>query len=78
MSKLSVMRDRNMEQVSAYSRIMKILSQILVYAFLLTMAFIVIFPFYWMIISSLKEMEEYRRSIPTWEVFLKKCAVIIL
>ena len=65
MSKLSVMRDRNMEQVSAYSRIMKILSQILVYAFLLTMAFIVIFPFYWMIISSLKEMDEYRRSIPT-------------
>jgi len=65
MSKLSVMRDRDMEQVSAYSRIMKILSQVLVYAFLLTMAFIVIFPFYWMIISSLKEMEEYRRSIPT-------------
>ena len=29
------------------------------------MAIIVIFPFYWMIISSLKELSEYRRSIPT-------------
>ena len=65
MSKLSVMHDRNMEKVSVQSRIGKILSMVLVYAFLLAMAFIVIFPFYWMIISSLKEMEEYRRSIPT-------------
>ena len=65
MSKLSVMHDRNMEKVSVQSRIMKILSMVLVYAFLLAMAFIVIFPFYWMIISSMKEMEEYRRSIPT-------------
>ena len=29
------------------------------------MGIIVLFPFYWMIISSLKTMNEYRRSIPT-------------
>jgi multiple sugar transport system permease protein len=30
------------------------------------MALIVLFPFYWMIISSLKTLEEYRRSVPTF------------
>ena len=39
--------------------------QILTYGFLLIMAIIVIFPFYFMIISSVKTMDEYRRSIPT-------------
>jgi multiple sugar transport system permease protein len=30
------------------------------------MALIVLFPFYWMIISSLKSLEEYRQNIPTF------------
>ena len=29
------------------------------------MAVIVIFPFYWMIISSFKTMDEYRANVPT-------------
>ena len=37
----------------------------LLYAFLCTMAFIIVFPFYWMIISSLKSTVEYRFSVPT-------------
>lgn len=65
MSEIKTMRDRDMQQVSARQRVMKVLSQVLVYAFLITMAIIIIFPFYWMIISSLKEMDEYRWSIPT-------------
>ena len=65
MSEMNIMRDRNMQQVSAHQRVIKFMSQFLVYAFLIIMAIIVIFPFYWMISSSLKEMEEYRRSIPT-------------
>ena len=65
MSELKVMRDRDINRVSSRQRVMKVLSQILVYSFLLIMALIVIFPFYWMIISSLKEMDEYRRSTPT-------------
>jgi len=36
------------------------------YLFLSVMALIVIFPFYWMIISSLKDLNEYRQSIPTF------------
>ena len=36
------------------------------YAFLLLMALVVLFPFYWMISSSLKSLEEYRMSVPTF------------
>ncbi|MBR3036275.1 MAG: carbohydrate ABC transporter permease [Lachnospiraceae bacterium] len=44
----------------------KVVSKIITYAFLIFMAAIVIFPFYWMIISSLKTLEEYRYTIPTF------------
>ena len=37
-----------------------------VYAFLILMAVIVLFPFYWMINSSLKSLAEYRQSVPTF------------
>ena len=37
-----------------------------VYAFLLIMALIVLFPFYWMLISSVKSLDEYRLSVPTF------------
>lgn len=36
-----------------------------VYGFLACMALIILFPFYFMIISSLKTLEEYRLSVPT-------------
>lgn len=42
------------------------LVQIFYYAFLLIMAIIVLFPFYWMINSSLKSLTEYRMSVPTF------------
>jgi multiple sugar transport system permease protein len=35
------------------------------YVFLFVMAVIVIFPFYWMVISSLKTFDEYRENVPT-------------
>ena len=65
MSDIKTMRDRDMRRVSNQQRITKPLSMTLTYGFLFLMALIVIFPFYFMIISSLKEMSEYRRSIPT-------------
>ena len=46
-------------------RIFKILRYAGTYLFLTIMALIVIFPFYWMVISSLKTMEEYRANVPT-------------
>lgn len=47
-------------------KITKLFVQIGVYGFLLCMACIVLFPFYWMISSSLKTLEEYRLSVPTF------------
>ena len=61
-----VMHAKDMQQASLQSRVGKITVQIFTYAFLLVMALIVLFPFYWMIISSLKTLEEYRLSVPTF------------
>ncbi len=66
MSKLNkTMKERDMQQVTTKQKVVKIVSQTLLYAFLITMAIIVIFPFYWMLISSVKSLSEYQRTIPT-------------
>ncbi len=62
---MKVLTEKDLQQVTVQQKIVKILSQIALYAFLIVMAIIVIFPFYWMIISSLKSLAEYRLSIPT-------------
>jgi multiple sugar transport system permease protein len=59
------MQNRDMKKVSAQQKVVKIAVKIMLYAFLITMGIIVLFPFYWMIISSLKTMDEYRLAIPT-------------
>ena len=61
-----VMHEKNLQTVSLQSKIFKICVKAFTYAFLLVMALIVLFPFYWMIISSLKSLEEYRFNIPTF------------
>ena len=58
-------REANVENVALRQKIVKGTVKFFVYAFLLTMALIVLFPFYWMIISSLKSLTEYRLSVPT-------------
>ena len=60
------MQERNMQQISVRQKIVKTAVMIGVYAFLLLMALIVLFPFYWMLISSVKTLEEYRMSVPTF------------
>ena len=47
-------------------KLVKVLSKVVTYTFLLLMALAVLFPFYWMIISSLKTLAEYRQAIPTF------------
>ena len=44
---------------------MYILVTVLIYAFLAVMAIIIVFPFYWMIISSVKSLNEYNLNVPT-------------
>ena len=62
----AVMREKDMQQVANKQRVMKILVQIGLYLFLAIMAVIVVFPFYWMIISSLKTLKEYELKNPTF------------
>ena len=61
-----VMREKNLQTVSAQQRVVQIMVKVVTYAFLGVMALVVLFPFYWMIISSLKNLEEYRQNIPTF------------
>ena len=67
-----VMHEQNLQQVSMQQRFVKALVKFGTYAFLIIMALIVLFPFYWMIISSLKTEAEYRQTIPTfWPQIIK-------
>ena len=63
---LSVMHERNIQSLSVRNAVWQVLFKTFVYFFLFLMALIVLFPFYWMIISSLKTLGEYRLSVPTF------------
>lgn len=62
---VKVMAQRDIQSVSKKQMAVKILVQVALYAFLIIMAIGVLFPFYWMLISSLKTLEEYNASVPT-------------
>ena len=66
MSERKIMQERSIQQISAQQRIVKATVKTFTYAFLILMAVIVLFPFYWMIISSLKSLDEYRLNVPTF------------
>ena len=61
-----VMTARNVQQISTSQKIVQFVVKFFLYLFLGIMALIVLFPFYWMIISSLKTLEEYRWSTPSF------------
>jgi len=61
----TTMHEKNMQQISSRQKVMKFFVKFMTYAFLIAMALIILFPFYWMIISSLKSLAEYRLSVPT-------------
>ena len=63
---MNTMKERDMKQVNARQRVANGFANAFRYIFLIVMALIVLFPFYWMINSSLKTLEEYRESIPTF------------
>ena len=66
MAENKIMQEKNMQTVSIRQKIMHFVVMFAIYAFLIAIAIIVLFPFYWMIISSLKTLEEYRLSVPTF------------
>ena len=66
MSDKITMQEQNIQIVSAKQKIVQFAVKFVLYAFLALMALIVLFPFYWMVISSLKTLDEYRLSVPTF------------
>ena len=60
-----VMHEKDMKKVSTSQRITKICVQVGLYFFLGIMALIVLFPFYFMLISSVKSIDEYIMDPPT-------------
>ena len=65
MSAQKTMQERDMQKVTSKQKVVKFFVQFLIYAFLIIMAIIIIFPFYWMLISSVKSLEEYKLAVPT-------------
>lgn len=63
-----VLKDDNLNTKTKenMSKAGKIIGMIVTYAFLVLMAIIIIFPFYWMIITSLKSGAEIQALIPTF------------
>ncbi len=59
------LQEKDLKKVSAAQKTGKIFTKTLTYAFLIIIAIIVLFPFYWMLISSVKSLAEYKLSVPT-------------
>ena len=57
--------EKDIEKEKSRQRVVRIMVQIFLYAFLIVMALIIIFPFYFMIISSVKSLDEYRLPVQT-------------
>ncbi len=66
MEKKDVMSARKYRAQFLRQKTGKALSLFGVYFFLIVMALVVLFPFYWMLISSVKTLDEYRMSVPTF------------
>ena len=65
-SAIATMKEKDMKKVTSRQKYVKIAVQVGLYLFLGFMALVVIFPFYWMIISSMKSVPEYELSVPTF------------
>ena len=59
-------KNYDVKKVERNAKIIKIVTSILTYTFLILLAIIVIFPFYWMLNSSLKSLTEYQLTKPTF------------
>ncbi len=57
--------EKDIEREKSRQRVMRVVVQILLYTFLVIMALIIVFPFYFMLISSVKELAEYRLPVQT-------------
>ena len=56
----------SVEKLEKVQKVMKVISLVLIYAFLTLMALVVLLPFYWMLITSLKTTAEIRATTQTF------------
>lgn len=62
----NVMKKKDVREISKRQLVGKVFVQIGLYTFLTVMAIAVLFPFYWMLISSVKTIDEYSQTVPTF------------
>ena len=62
----SGMNNRDIKTISKKQTAVRVIVQIALYSFLVIMAIIVLFPFYWMLISSVKTITEYNQTVPSF------------
>lgn len=58
--------NETVEKVIKRQKVVKVISRIFIYIFLALVAIYIVFPFYWMIITSLKSAEEISRTTVTY------------
>ena len=63
--KFADMSEQKVENTIKRQKVMAVISKVLIYLFLVVVAISVVFPFYWMIITSLKTDYEYNLVVPT-------------
>ena len=63
--KIADLSEQKVENAIKRQKVMSIISKVLIYLFLVIVAVSVVFPFYWMIITSLKTDGEYNLVVPT-------------
>lgn len=61
-----MIEEYELRSIERNAKITGILVKTFIYIFLVFIAIIIIFPFYWMINSSLKTLDEYKETIPTF------------
>ncbi|MBR2613861.1 MAG: carbohydrate ABC transporter permease [Clostridia bacterium] len=59
------MTEKDIDKVKQRQAVMKVVVQVVIYTFLCLAALAVLFPFYWMLISSVKTVAEYEATRPT-------------
>ena len=71
------MKQKDMQQMNATDKAIKIVVQVMLYLFLGIMAFIVLFPFYYMLITSVKDYFLFHREAVPSLIPTEKWAVLI-
>ena len=66
------MQEKDFQRETSVAKVFKIIGTIINYIFLLFVAFSVLLPFYWMLLSSVKTMTEYMKNPPSYMIPFKE------